>query len=77
MQVYSGESNNDLLGDKNDVMRDHLMKNNIDGFIQALMQTDGINDKNFMWHFLQREITTQGNYLNIDGQCLSVKEFQR
>lgn len=50
--MYSGESNNDILGDKTDEVRDQLLKNNVDGFIQGLMQKDGISDKNVMWHFL-------------------------
>lgn len=47
----------------------------LDGFLQALMKSDGLSEKNYLWHFLNREVNTQGNYLNIDGHCLSVKDF--
>jgi hypothetical protein len=39
------------------------------------MTKDGLTDKNYLWHFMNRELINKGNYMNFDGKCLSVKDF--
>jgi hypothetical protein len=46
-----------------------------DGFLKSLLANDGVQDKNYLWAILNRELTNKGNYLNIEGQYLSVKHF--
>ena len=39
------------------------------------MTKDGLTDKNYIWHFLIRELVNKGNYMSYEGRSLSVKDF--
>ena len=46
-------------------------------FLSGLADKDGIEQKNLLLEVLSRELTGKGNYLNIDGQSLSIKDYLR
>ena len=46
-------------------------------FLSGLADQDGIEQKNLLLEVLSRELTGKGNYLNIDGQSLSIKDYIR
>lgn len=46
-------------------------------FLSGLADQDGIDSKNLLLEVLSRELTGKGNYLNIDGQSLSIKDYLR
>ena len=46
-------------------------------FLSGLADQDGIEQKNLLLEVLSRELTGKGNYLNIDGQSLSIKDYLR
>jgi hypothetical protein len=46
-------------------------------FLSGLAEQNGIDQKNLLLEVLSRELTGKGNYLNIDGQSLSIKDYLR
>lgn len=51
--------------------------NQATNFLNSLGTDNGFEQKNLLLEVMNRELVNKGNYLNIDGQCLSVKKFLR
>ena len=44
-------------------------------FLGGLTDYEGIEQKNLLLEVLNRQLTGKGNYLNMDGQSLSIKDY--
>ena len=44
-------------------------------FLGGLTEYEGIEQKNLLLEVLNRQLTGKGNYLNMDGQSLSIKDY--
>lgn len=61
-----------------DIVDEHDQKDGgSTSIFQSIENDDGITQKNLLLEVVTRELTNQGNFLNVDGNSLSVKNFLR
>jgi len=70
VQFFNQDIMMDKIGDeeeKNDNEANKMGNKSGDGFLKSLLANDGVQDKNYLWAIMNRELTNKGNYLNVEG----------